>query len=387
MMTTTTRYAVIGSGLIAVAYGLARFAFGLFVPAIRDSLHLSSSTMGVVGAIPFISFVLASLFASLAAECFGARRAAMLAGGFAFTGLLLVSQSMSAWMLGAGVFCCGIATGMMMPALSLGNEMAVPPSLQGRVNAIMNAGTGAGVAISVPTVLLMTGAWRLAYVSFGIIAGLGIIAAWRGIPGGSPHAHADNKPLPKISAKERRELVRLSVFAGSMGLVSAAYWVFAPDMVVVLGNMPMALTGWLWLVVGLVGMFGGIAGELMDRFGAARTQSGALLGLAVAMLLLMMAPGKLSVALLSAGLFGFAYMTLTGVYLVSGVRLVPRRPALGSVVAFLAVAVGQALGSTLAGIAADHAGYFSTFGGFALAACVTAAWFPWYPSVRHHLAQ
>lgn len=382
MTPSATRYAVIGAGLIAIAYGLARFAFGLFVPPIRDALGLSPSIMGLIGALPFISFVLASLFASSAAERLGARWAAMLAGGFALVGLLLVSQSTNAWMLGAGVFCCGICTGLMMPALSLGNDIAVPPLFRGRVNAIMNAGTGTGVAISVPAVLLLTDAWRTAYISFGLMAALGIVAAWRGIPAKDPHFPHDAQ-RPPVSRDERRQLILLSGFAGGMGLVSAAYWVFAPDMVVVLGEMPMALTGWLWLMVGVVGMVGGIASELMDRFGAGRTQSAALLGLGIAMVMLMLAPGKMPVALLSAGFFGFAYMTLTGVYLVSGIRLVPRRPALGAVVAFLAVAIGQAFGSGLAGIAAEQVGYFYTFGSFALAGAVVASLFPWYPVARN----
>lgn len=381
MLHSATRYAIIGAGLIAVAYGLARFAFGLFVPPIRETLGLSASVMGIIGALPFVSFVLASVFASAAAERLGASRAAMVAGGFAVVGLSLVSQSTNAWMLGAGVFSCGISTGMMMPALSLGNYAAVAPAFQGRVNAIMNAGTGIGVAVSVPAVLLLTDGWRIAYISFAVLAALGIVAAWRWVPDNGRRAGEPNDS-PPLSREERRQLLQLCTFAGGMGLVSAAYWVFGPDLAVVLGNMPMALTGWMWLVVGLVGMAGGIASELMDRFGAGRTQSAALVGLATAMVLLMLWPGALPVALLSAGLFGFAYMTLTGVYLVSGIRLAPRRPALGAVVAFLAVAIGQALGSGLAGFAADQVGYFLTFGGFVIACAVVAALFPWYPALR-----
>ncbi|QKK01532.1 MAG: MFS transporter [Pseudomonadota bacterium] len=381
MMLSATRYAVIGAGLIAVAYGLARFAFGLFVPPIRDSLGLSPSVMGLIGALPFVSFVLTSLFASAVVERLGARRAAMLAGGFAVAGLGLVSQSAGPGTLGAGVFLCGIATGMMMPALSLGNQAAVVPARQGRVNAIMNAGTGIGVAVSVPVTLLLTDAWRTAYMSFAVLAAAGVVVAWRWLPDNGRRA-GETDQRPPLSREERRHLLRMSAFAAGMGFVSAVYWVFGPDMVVVLGGMPMTLTGWLWLVVGLVGVAGGIASELMDRFGAGCTQSAALIGLAVAMGLLMLAPGALPVALLSAGLFGFAYMTLTGVYLVSGIRLAPGRPALGAVVAFLAVAVGQALGSSLAGIVVDQIGYFNTFGGFVCACVVVAALFPWYPAVR-----
>ncbi len=381
MEPSTTRFALVGAGLIAVAYGLARFAFGLFVPPIRDALGLTPSAMGLIGAIPFLSFVGASLVASLVAERLGARGAAVLASGLALVGLFLVSRSVDAWTLAAGVFACGVSTAIMMPALSLGNKATVPVLFQGRVNAVMNAGTAFGVAVSVPAVLLMDDAWRVAYASFAAMAALGLGAAWRSVPAKAPQP-GRRTTVPAVTREQRRSLIRLAGFAGGMGLVSAAYWVFAPDMVVFLGEMPVALTGWLWLAVGLVGMLGGIASELIDRFGASHTQSGALLGLSLAMAILMSAPGSLAVALVSAGGFGFSYMALTGVYLVSGIRLVPERPALGANVAFLAVAVGQAVGSSLAGAATEQFGYVPTFGGFGMMGVTVAALFPWYPLLR-----
>lgn len=35
---SSMRFALFGAGLIAITYGLARFAFGLFVPPIRADL-------------------------------------------------------------------------------------------------------------------------------------------------------------------------------------------------------------------------------------------------------------------------------------------------------------------------------------------------------------
>lgn len=36
--------------MIAVTYGLARFAYGLFVPQLREAFDLSPSQLGVIGA-------------------------------------------------------------------------------------------------------------------------------------------------------------------------------------------------------------------------------------------------------------------------------------------------------------------------------------------------
>src|SRR5919112_1549757 len=39
-----------GLAMIALTYGLARFAYGLFLPEMRDSLDLSESVLGLIGA-------------------------------------------------------------------------------------------------------------------------------------------------------------------------------------------------------------------------------------------------------------------------------------------------------------------------------------------------
>ena len=48
---SSTGFAIFGAALIAISYGLARFAFGLFVPPIRDDLNLSPYAVGVIGAL------------------------------------------------------------------------------------------------------------------------------------------------------------------------------------------------------------------------------------------------------------------------------------------------------------------------------------------------
>jgi len=64
---STIGFALLGACLIAIGYGLARFTFGLFVPPMRAELDLGADTIGLIGSIPFISFVGATLLAPLAA--------------------------------------------------------------------------------------------------------------------------------------------------------------------------------------------------------------------------------------------------------------------------------------------------------------------------------
>lgn len=122
---SSTSFALLGAALIAISYGLARFAFGLFVPPIRDDLDLAPDVIGIIGALPLISFVFATMVAPLSANRLGARNTAMASGIFGVVGLALISQATGALSLGIGVVLCGICTGLMMPALTAAMQALV----------------------------------------------------------------------------------------------------------------------------------------------------------------------------------------------------------------------------------------------------------------------
>ncbi|GAA0849931.1 hypothetical protein GCM10009113_30460 [Marinobacter szutsaonensis] len=103
---------------------------------------------------------------------------------------------------------------------------------------------------------------------------------------------ANAAPPPPISADQWWRLLRLSLFAFMMGFVSAAYWIFAPDLVVNLGAMPSDATGWLWLGVGAAGLGGAVVADLADRNNPPVTQALMLMMLAASLALLAASQSK-----------------------------------------------------------------------------------------------
>lgn len=380
---SSTGFALFGAALIAISFGLARFAFGLFVPPIRDDLGLTSYAIGIIGALPLVSFLLATLVAPWATDRLGARAAAVLSGAFGTAGLAVIALADDARVLGIGVVACGICTGLMMPALTAAMQALVRRAVHGRVSATMNAGTSVGVAVAVPMVLLMAGDWRLAYAIFAALAGVGVIATWYLIPSVSRILPADAVP-PPISELQWWRLARLSLFAFVMGFISAAYWIFAPDLVISLGDLPPGWTGWLWLAVGVAGLGGALVADLADRNNPPITHALMLMMLAASLALLAASPGNIVLASFSALVFGASYMSLTGLYLLTGIRLLPSRISMGPVLPFMACALGQAVGSPIVGSLVDRLGYADTFATFAAVGIVLAVLSPLYPRYLDH---
>lgn len=381
---SNTGFALFGAVLIAISYGLARFAFGLFVPPIRAELGLTPEVIGIIGALPLVSFLLATLVAPLSADRFGARNTAVLSCGFGVVGLALISQASDAMSLGVGVLACGICTGLMMPALTAAMQAMVSRAVHGRVSSVMNAGTSIGVVVAVPVVLFLSGAWRYAYLSFAILAGIGVVAAWYFIPSVSRVIPTNAASTTPISGLQWWRLFRLSLFAFVMGFVSSAYWIFAPDLMVTLGGLKPSATGWLWLAVGIAGIGGAMVADLADRNNPPITHSLMLVMLSASLALLAASPDQLVLAAFSALVFGLAYMSLTGLYLVTGIRLLPGRLSMGPVLPFIAVSLGQATGSPVVGMLVSEFGYANAFSTFSAIGILVAMLSPLYPRYIDH---
>jgi predicted MFS family arabinose efflux permease len=380
-----------GLALIAVTYGFARFAYGLFLPGMREAFDLSPSLLGLIGSGSYLGYCVAVVISLVYTSRTGPRLMAVVAGAVAVMGMAVVAGSPVAWVLALGILVAGSSTGLASPPMAEAVASSIRSSLQDRANALINCGTSVGVALSGPAALLLSGQWRLAWTAFALV-GLAVLA-WNAVvmpreavQDGDESREPDEDGVEAddgsgrtrlsfsylIGARVRPRSLPLFAVAFGVGFASAVYWTFSREIVVKAGGLGEAGSTLFWTVIGISGLAGGAAGDLVGRFGLTTVLRGGLVSMAASMVLLVVASGVLPLAYTSAALFGSTYIMLTGVILIWSVGVFRSRPAAGLGAGFLLIAVGQVIGSPLAGALAGTTSPAIAFFSFAAAAVLTA---------------
>jgi predicted MFS family arabinose efflux permease len=367
-----------GLATIALTYGLARFAYGLFLPEMRESLDLSDSVLGLIGAGSYAGYCLAVLGALVLTSRSGPRLMAVAAGSVAVVGMAAVAGAPTGWVLALGVLVAGSSSGLASPPMGEAVAAALREEEQDRANALINSGTSIGVALSGPAALLAAEQWRAAWAAFALVGGA--VVAWNALAMPRKPAEGDrlegaaptDVPGPSVRYLVGPGSVALFAAAAGVGFASAAYWTFSRDLVVRFGDLSGTGSTVFWTLIGVSGLAGGLAGDLVRRFGLASAFRASVLSMAAAIGLLAAAPGVQLWAYSSAALFGSSYIMLTGIILVWSVSVFRERPSAGIGAAFLLIALGQVFGAVAAGTVAGTAGLVVTFWVFAGVAVAAA---------------
>ncbi len=150
------------------------------------------------------------------------------------------------------------------------------------------------------------------------------------------------------------------------GLGSIAVWNFGRE--VIGGNSAAggATATVAWMILGVAGVVGALGGDAVERIGLPRAWTIAVTAMAVATACLPHASGHVATVLLAAGVFGAAYIALTGLLLLWSTRVYPDAVPFGVGMSFFSIAAGQALGAPLAGASIEFLGTATTFAVFAL---------------------
>lgn len=349
-----------GMTLIAAAYGLARFGYGLFLPRFTEAFDLGSAVSGTIQAGSFASYCVGAA----AAARLGARPRLViaLAGTTAALGSAGVAAAPNAGVLAASLVLAGAGAGFASPGLVTLIGRNVSPGRLERAQTIVNAGTGAGIVAAGVLMLLTAAQWRLGWAVIAVLAALAAAAVLRadsshGTAGRTGAAGAAHRPAEMRGGSIislARTLAWPLLAAMLAGASSAAVWTFgrtvmaasaagAPDT----GGEAYSIGA--WMVLGAFGVLGAFAGRIVQALSLAAAWALTSAAMAAATILLGLFPGVPSAAYGAAAVFGAAYTALSGVLILWAVRVVPERASSGTVALFIALAVGQSASAVILG--------------------------------------
>ncbi|WP_029059877.1 YbfB/YjiJ family MFS transporter [Stappia stellulata] len=359
------RLAFGGLCALAVAMGIGRFALTPILPAMSGGIPLSASQAGMIASANFLGYLLGALAAM------SVSRSAVHAG---FRASLLASVGTTAAMamndgpvfLAFMRFLGGVVSaGVLVFSSTLVLERLARMNRAG-LAALHFAGVGVGIALSAVLVggLARGGiAWQGQWIGSGALAALLCAGAWICLvlpdePLARQAAEAGAaQQSSRRAARPSPALVRL---AAAYALFGIGYVVTATFLTSILRAAPTLAVYETpaWAAVGLSAAASvWIWGRVAARLGGMRAFSLACAMEAVGVAASVLVPG-VSGAALAAVLLGGTFMGITSLGLVEARRLSGGDPktVLGLMTACFGL--GQMLGPTLAGYAADLTGSF-----------------------------
>lgn len=351
------------TALIAAAYGLARFGYGLFVPMFMADFGLTATITGAISSGGFIAYCVAAAAAFRMAGSPASN--VLLAGLTATLGSIGVALSPTPAILALSVLVAGSGAGFASPGTVALVERSTGVTVE-RKQAIVNAGTGFGVILAGPLALVFSENWRTAW---WLIAAISATATVATLLNNRRSARARPAPAPEIiSAGIFKPLGWAAVCAALGGASTAAVWTFGRSTVETAGQLSATEATLFWTLLGAAGVGGAISGDLVIRWGLRAGWITGSLALAFATGIIGAFPSLLVAAYLAAAVFGASYVALTGVLIAWASRAVPGRASAGTAVLFIALAAGQSGGAVLIGFLLDLAPAVVAFGCAALIA-------------------
>ncbi len=354
--TSGLQLAVAGAATIAVAYGFARYGFGLFVPVLRERFGLSAAAVGLVSSASYGTYLAGLLGAGVLARRRGPRLPVLIGAGAAALGAGLVAVADRPVVLAAGVVLAASSPGWCWAPFSDATTLLVPPRGRERVLAVISTGTTFGLVVAGPVALLTAASdsgWRWAWAGFAAAAVLAGLADLRLLPAGTlPPAPAERAGPSWL---RRPGAGRLLAQSAAYGAVGAVYFTFAVDLVRGAG-LPPSWSVLLWTLVGLGGVTGVLTGAVVDRLGLRRTLTAATLLLATAIAALAAVPDHAGVAAAAAAAFGAAFMPIAALLAIWSARVYPDRPSSGFTAVLTALAAAAIAAAALFGLLAEIVG-------------------------------
>lgn len=357
-----------GAAMIAVTFGLARYGYGLLLPDMQSELGMSANAAGLISSGAYLSYLAANSLVVWLTTRLGPRWAVGAAAGLAAAGMAVVATADGMAMLATGVLIAGAAAGLAFPPYADIVEHEVPEARRALAWSTISSGTGWGVAIAGPVAIVAGQSWRLAWLVFVAVAvGVGLLAVLSAPPRGAITYRPVRLNWSWFVCPRSGPLLGSAVL---IGLGSSVWWAFSVE---ALRDAGVAATPAriVYTVCGAASVLASLSGKAFDWLGLRAGYLVCVVLLAVALVLLGVAPSSLPLVTLAAVLFGTSYGAVIAAQGLWSASVFAQRPSAGLAAINTALTIGTIIGPTAAGALIVWTGYPAAL--VAAAICVALA--------------
>ena len=353
----------------ASALGVARFAYGLILPAMKEDQHWSLAEAGAMSTANGLGYLLGALVSTAVFHRWGTTAAFR-------TGMALVAVSLAAtavsegyvvllvWRTAAGVAgaVVFVAGGVIASRVALRAGSGLPVT-------VYFAGTGLGVVISGVTIPLLGEHWRLAWAGLAAAAALATAASWAA-------ARTDESMQTAVAGRARMRPLREAALAYLLFAVGYISYITFLSAYLAERHAPLGQVVLTWTVLGLATVVAPVLwSRPIERWPGTRALATLLTVLSGGAALALTVPAPL-VILASALVYGATFMGVPAAVTALIKTTLPPADWTPTLAAFTTVfAAGQTAGPWIAGAVADHTSTAATLAWTAIlcaAAAVTA---------------
>lgn len=355
MHSSETRVAIGGAAVVGVAFGMARYTYGLTLPDMRAEFDLSQQLTGLVASATFVGYLIGLLGVPLLTSRRGPRAPTTIGGVCGVVGCSLVAASPSPWLLGVGAVLAGSAAGWVWAPYSDITKAVASWEARPTLLAVITTGTGVGLmGLGALGVLAPLVSWRLTWAGVAVAAAVATVVNRRLVPALPPPERAHTGSRPALKPLAAPLFFSVAYFVGV-----TVYITYLSDAANEVG-LPEWSPAPLFALIGLGGLVAFWTGRMTATFGPATVGVSSLVAVGVALVILGSAGTVVLAVLVSALLLGAGFMVGSSILAIWTAHASPDTPGAAFTVALVVGAVTSILTPTLTGMVLPAIGLATT---------------------------
>jgi len=312
-----------GAAVVGVAFGMARYAYGLTLPDVRSEFGLSEFFLGLIASGTFAGYLIGLVSVPRLSARRGPRAPTTVGGVCGVVGTATVALAPSPWILAAGAVLSGSAAGWVWAPYSDIVTKAAPRRRQPTLLAVITTGTSLGlVALAALALLATFTSWRLTWAGIALAAGVAVLVNLRAVPrlnaGGRDTDSSRRSPW-------RRAMVPPLVYAVLFFAAITVYFTYASE-AARSGGLAASAVPLLFALIGVGGLVALRTGPMTRAVGTPAVGVGSVCVVSCALILLGLGRTSLPLTLLSALLLGMGYMVGSSLLAIWTAEVSPDRP-------------------------------------------------------------